>query len=245
MAFKPSGECMRTIRTPSTAIECSIGARSAARWIVEPADRDVVERRRQCDVLVGDHPNAGTLELRHEKPMIGAKIMIAEHGELSERSVDAGEQRREPVDVRRAHRDEVAAEEQDVRLTCGAAPGRRRRATDDASWRRRGNPMQSRSGAGAARTLPARAAQTPTVTFGSAPEGRGDARQWPPSFPGGTPSPAAARACGGSAPPGGRAARGWRAFRLSSARHQGVIRASFGAVTVFSRDVTALSFRLP
>jgi len=97
-------------------VEREIGTWFAAGRVVETAERDVLEGRVERDVSIGDHSNAGLFQVAHDHRMIRPQIVVAEDGELAVGGGDVGQERREAIDVRRAHRHEVASEKQNVRL---------------------------------------------------------------------------------------------------------------------------------
>jgi len=70
-------------------VTCAFEGRARLRLtdprIVEPADRYVLERRRQRHVLVHEHAKSGALELMAERRVVRPEIVIAEHGKAPER----------------------------------------------------------------------------------------------------------------------------------------------------------------
>jgi hypothetical protein len=87
---------------------------SAEDGIVQPADSDIVEWRWQLSMPIHHHRDAGFLERGDDEWVVGAEIVVPEHGELAERSIDLREARRELIDVAGANGDEVTAQQQHV-----------------------------------------------------------------------------------------------------------------------------------
>src|SRR6185437_288909 len=66
-----------------------------------------------------DELDAGTLERRRHARVIRAQVVIAENAQLAKARRNALEQRSQSFDVVGAHRDEVAAKKQEIRLELG------------------------------------------------------------------------------------------------------------------------------
>ena len=82
---------------------------------------------RQPDIPVGDYPDSSALEPSFDQLVIGVKVVVAEHGKLTQRGGERGEAGGDPLDVGASHRHEITAEEQYVGLhgrQCGARVGK-------------------------------------------------------------------------------------------------------------------------